>query len=128
MRRGGCPAGLIGETGAHKNLEEINTVKPVLNDHIKQDIFLAFQTGGCLLLHETVHLKSFHFASNLNDHIVKDLIYKTFHFENDLFFLSLIIYPNYSVSEFYFQLILIALFLITTFKMAFINIRYIKFK
>ena len=27
------------------------TVKPVLNNHIKQDIFLAFQTGGCLLLH-----------------------------------------------------------------------------
>ena len=29
------------------------TVKPVLSDHIKQDIFLAFQTGGCLLLHES---------------------------------------------------------------------------
>ena len=28
-------------------------VKPVLSDHIKQDIFLAFQTGGCLLLHES---------------------------------------------------------------------------
>ena len=28
------------------------TVKPVLSDHIKQYIFLAFQTGGCLLLHE----------------------------------------------------------------------------
>ena len=28
------------------------TVRPVLSDHIKQDIFLAFQTGGCLLLHE----------------------------------------------------------------------------
>ena len=28
------------------------TVKPVLSDHIKQDIFLDFQTGGCLLLHE----------------------------------------------------------------------------
>ena len=28
------------------------TVKPVLRHHIKQDIFLAFQTGGCLLLHE----------------------------------------------------------------------------
>ena len=27
------------------------TVKPVFRDHIKQDIFLAFQTGGCLLLH-----------------------------------------------------------------------------
>ena len=30
-----------------------NTVKPVLSDHIKLDIFLAFQTGGCLLLHES---------------------------------------------------------------------------
>ena len=30
----------------------INAVKRVLRDHIKQDIFLAFQTGGCLLLHE----------------------------------------------------------------------------
>ena len=29
------------------------TVRPVLSDHIKQDIFLAFQTGGCLLLHES---------------------------------------------------------------------------
>ena len=28
------------------------TVKPVFSDHIKQDIILAFQTGGCLLLHE----------------------------------------------------------------------------
>ena len=30
-----------------------NTVRPVLSDHIKQDIFLAFQSGGCLLLHES---------------------------------------------------------------------------
>ena len=29
------------------------TVKPVFSDHIKQDIFLAFQAGGCLLLHES---------------------------------------------------------------------------
>ena len=28
-------------------------VKPVLSDHIKQEIFLAFQTGGCLLLYES---------------------------------------------------------------------------
>ena len=28
------------------------TVKPVLSDRIKQYIFLTFQTGGCLLLHE----------------------------------------------------------------------------
>ena len=27
--------------------------KPVLSDHIKQDIFLAFQIGGCLLLNES---------------------------------------------------------------------------
>ena len=33
-------------------MKETCTVKPVLSDHIKQDIFLAFQTGGCLLLHE----------------------------------------------------------------------------
>ena len=26
-------------------------VKPVFSDHIKQDICLAFQTGGCLLLY-----------------------------------------------------------------------------
>ena len=32
-------------------LEVLNTVKPIVNDYIKQDIFLAFQTGGCLLLH-----------------------------------------------------------------------------
>ena len=30
-------------------LEKRVTVKPVLSDHIKQDIFLAFITGGCLL-------------------------------------------------------------------------------
>ena len=30
----------------------LNTVKPVLSNHIKQDIFLAFQASGCLLLHE----------------------------------------------------------------------------
>ena len=29
------------------------TVKPVLSDPIKQDKFLAVQTGGCLLLHES---------------------------------------------------------------------------
>ena len=28
-------------------------VKPVFSNHIKQDIFLAYQTGGCLLLHES---------------------------------------------------------------------------
>ena len=30
------------------------TVKLVLSNHIKQNIFLAFQTGCCLLLHEVV--------------------------------------------------------------------------
>ena len=28
-------------------------VKHVLSDHINQDIFLAFHSGGCLLLHES---------------------------------------------------------------------------
>ena len=35
------------------SLIKVGTVKPALSDHIKQDIFLAFQTGGCLLLHES---------------------------------------------------------------------------
>ena len=30
-----------------------NTVKLVLSDCMKQDIYLAFQTGGCLLLPES---------------------------------------------------------------------------
>ena len=30
-----------------------NQTSPVLCDHIKLDIFLAFQTGGCLLLSES---------------------------------------------------------------------------
>ena len=38
-----------------------NTVKPVLSDHIKPGTFLAFQTGGCLLLHES-SAESFHAA------------------------------------------------------------------
>ena len=29
------------------------TVEPVLTDQIKQDIYFAFQTGGCLLLNES---------------------------------------------------------------------------
>ena len=32
---------------------EVSIVKPVLSDHIKRDIFLAFQTGGCLPLHDS---------------------------------------------------------------------------
>ena len=40
-----------------------NTVKPVLSDHMKQDICFAFQTGGCLLLHESrSFLRYFHSA------------------------------------------------------------------
>ena len=35
------------------DVEITSTVKTVLSNHIKQDIFLAFQTGGCLLLHES---------------------------------------------------------------------------
>ena len=35
------------------NVEILGTAKPVLSDHIKQDKFFAFQTGGCLLLHES---------------------------------------------------------------------------
>ena len=36
-----------------KFLNTKTTDKPVFSDHIKQDIFLAFQTGGTLLLHES---------------------------------------------------------------------------
>ena len=38
------------------------TVKTVLSEHIKQDIFSAFQGGGCLLLHESA-LLSFSFSN-----------------------------------------------------------------
>ena len=31
----------------------LHTVKPVSSDHIKQEIVLAIQTGGCLLLYES---------------------------------------------------------------------------
>ena len=30
-----------------------STVKPVVSDNIQEDIFWAFQTGCCLLLHES---------------------------------------------------------------------------
>ena len=48
-----------------------NTVKPVFIDHIKQGIFLAFQTGGCLLLHESSAEKALLSFSNnhLSDRI-----------------------------------------------------------
>ena len=32
----------------------LDTVKPVLSDHIQQNICLTFQTGGCLMLHESI--------------------------------------------------------------------------
>ena len=47
------------------------TVKPVLSYHIKHDIFLAFQTGGCLMLHESsAESMSFlyYFHSAINNH------------------------------------------------------------
>ena len=55
------------------NYQDI-TVKPVLSDHIKQDIFLAFQTGGCLLLHESSAESSYmsflhYFHSAINNHL-----------------------------------------------------------
>ena len=37
----------------HVNIQSRSKVKPALSDHIKQDIFLAFQAGGCILLHES---------------------------------------------------------------------------
>ena len=53
---------------------KIGIVKPVLSNHIKQDIFLAFHTGGCLLLHESSaesscrsFLRYFHAA--INNHL-----------------------------------------------------------
>ena len=32
---------------------KLNTVKPVLSIHIKQDMFFAFKTDSCLLLHKS---------------------------------------------------------------------------
>ena len=34
-------------------MQKHTTVKPVSSNHIKRYIFLAFQTGSCLLLHES---------------------------------------------------------------------------
>ena len=31
----------------------VMTVKPVLSDHINQDMVLVFKAGGCLLLYES---------------------------------------------------------------------------
>ena len=52
----------------------IITVKPVLSSHIKHDIFLAFQTGGCLLLHESSAESScisflYYFQSAISNHL-----------------------------------------------------------
>ena len=41
-----------------------STVKPVLSDYIKQDMLLAFQVGGCLLLHESSELSTLLSFSN----------------------------------------------------------------
>ena len=38
----------INQDVKDKFLMVSSTVKPVLRDHMKQEIFLAFQTGGCL--------------------------------------------------------------------------------
>ena len=52
--------------------QNLDVVKPVLSDHIEQDIFLAFQTGGCLLLHESsAESRSFlrYFHSAISNHL-----------------------------------------------------------
>ena len=36
-----------------KGSTQVSTVKPVLSNHIKQNIVLALQTSGCFLLHES---------------------------------------------------------------------------
>ena len=43
---------MLGCNNQSSACDIVSTVKPVLSDHIKQDIFLSFHTGGCLLLHE----------------------------------------------------------------------------
>ena len=48
----------------------VQYVKPVLSDHMKQDIFLAFKTGGCLLLHESSAESScMSFHSAISNHL-----------------------------------------------------------
>ena len=53
--------------------DETNTVTPVLSGRIKQDICLAFQKCGCLLLHErgaeSFCLRYFHAA--ISKHVSK---------------------------------------------------------
>ena len=48
------PSNFVAQKLSHVSILS-STVKPVLSDHIKQDIhvLLAFQTDGCLLLHES---------------------------------------------------------------------------
>ena len=45
------------------------TVKPVLSDHVKQDMFLAFQTGGHLLLNESSAESFRYFHSTISNHL-----------------------------------------------------------
>ena len=40
---------ILGSIFFIQGLSALNTVKPVLSDHIKQDICLAFQTGLLLI-------------------------------------------------------------------------------
>ena len=55
-----------------KGYISLYTVKPVLSHHIQQYIFLALQTGGRLLLHESMSfLCSFHSA--ISNHLSKRL-------------------------------------------------------
>ena len=45
----------------------VDTVKLVLSDHLKQDIFLAFRTDCCLLFHGIMH----YFHSAISHHLSK---------------------------------------------------------
>ena len=49
-----------------------HTVKPVLSNHMKQDLFLTFQADGCLLLDESSAESScflLYFQSAINNHM-----------------------------------------------------------
>ena len=46
----------------------LHLVKPVLSDHINY-IFLAVQTGGCLLLHELIQLSNKRPPANSDFHV-----------------------------------------------------------
>ena len=60
-RNNRCRVTIICQTNHHGNGR---TVKPVLRDHINQDMSLAFQTCGCLLLHEMQELSALLSFSN----------------------------------------------------------------